>query len=66
MRTTVALKVAAVVAIGSLVALGTRAAVRGQTQGGTAVNWPLHNLDLRNSRYAALDEINTSTSASSP
>ena len=41
MRTTVALKVAAVVAFGSLVALGTRAAVRGQAPGGAAVNWAL-------------------------
>ena len=58
MRTTVALKIAAVVAFGSLVALGTRAAVRGQAQGGAAVNWALHNLDLRNSRYAPFDDIN--------
>ncbi len=30
------------------------------TQGGQA-DWPSHNLDLHNRRYAALDEINTST-----
>ena len=35
---------------------------RAQTPGASGANfdWPLHNLDLRNSRYAPLDEINTS------
>jgi PQQ-dependent dehydrogenase (methanol/ethanol family) len=26
---------------------------------GESVNWPMHNLDLRNSRFARLDDINT-------
>jgi hypothetical protein len=32
-----------------------------QSPGGRSgnIDWPLHNLDLRNSRYSALDEINT-------
>jgi hypothetical protein len=36
-----------------------------QAPGGTGANvdWPQHNLDLRNGRYAALDEINTSNAA---
>ena len=38
------------------------AAGRGQTASTTAqaADWPLHNLDLRNSRFAALTAINSS------
>jgi glucose dehydrogenase len=31
--------------------------------GGASFDWPLHNLDIRNSRYAPLDEINASNAA---
>ena len=36
-----------------------------QTPPGAGANfdWPLHNLDVRNSRYAPLDEINASNAA---
>src|SRR5262245_21186238 len=32
-------------------------------EGQRSADWPLHNLDLKNSRYAPLDEINTSNVA---
>src|SRR2546426_2821956 len=54
-----ALKLALViVAIGGT-AFGTGAQGRGQAQGEPTFNWASHNLDLRNSRYAPVDEINT-------
>src|SRR5262245_41427856 len=31
--------------------------------GAANFDWPVHNLDVRNSRYAPLDEINTSNAA---
>ena len=60
MRRTRAVRLAVVVAsIGTAAAFGTSALVRGQAQRGPTFNWASHNLDLRNSRYAPLDEINT-------
>ena len=53
----------AVVAL-TLCGIGSEAPTPAQSPAGSAnVDWPLHNLDLRNSRYAALDEINTSNAA---
>lgn len=52
-----------VVALGvAALTIGPGATTRAQAPGGTGANfdWPLHNLDLRNGRYAPLDEINTS------
>src|SRR5437870_601083 len=46
-----------IVAIGGT-AFGTGAQVRGQAQGQPTFNWASHNLDLRNSRYAPIDDIN--------
>ena len=55
-----AVRLAVVVAsIGTAAAFGTSALVRGQAQRGPTFNWASHNLDLRNSRYAPLDEVNT-------
>jgi glucose dehydrogenase len=34
-------------------------AIRGQAQGGANFNWASHNLDLKNSRYAPVSDINT-------
>ena len=34
-----------------------------QAATGESVNWPMHNLDLRNSRFAALDDINTANAS---
>jgi len=49
--------------VGGVVALvavlGVGAALRGQAQGGATFNWASHNVDLKNSRFAPLDEINT-------
>ncbi len=47
---------AAVAGVGAVAALGTSAVVGGQA--GSTFNWASHNLDLRNSRFAPLDEIN--------
>src|SRR5262245_750223 len=46
-------------------ALGLGISTRAQAPAGTGGNfdWPLHNLDFRNSRYAPLDEINTSNAS---
>jgi glucose dehydrogenase len=44
-------------------ALAYAAAMRAQTPAGTNVDWALHSLDLRNGRYATLDEINGSNAA---
>ena len=51
----------AVAAVGaaSVATIGIGTAVGGQSTGGATFNWASHNLDLRNSRYAAIDEINT-------
>jgi glucose dehydrogenase len=60
MRRTRALRLTVVAAsIGTVAAFGTSALVRGQAQGGPTFNWASHNLDLRNSRYAPIDAINT-------
>ena len=59
MRTTGAVKIATVIsAIGFVAVFGTHAPARGQAPGTAPVNWALHNLDLRNSRYALFDDIN--------
>ena len=34
-----------------------------QAPAGASVDWPMHNLDLRNSRFAALDDINTANAS---
>jgi len=60
MRTTRALGVAASIAGAAVLALlGTRAPLFGQAQNRQTIDWPLHNLDLRNSRFAPFDDINT-------
>jgi glucose dehydrogenase len=56
---------AAVVAIGGLsiaAFAGVVTPTRAQIPASSSANldWPLHNMDVRNSRYAPLDEINTS------
>src|SRR5262245_59702331 len=59
MRTSRVLRFAAFLAgVGSLVCLGSRALVIGQVPGGSASSCPLHNFDLRSSRYAPFDDIN--------
>ena len=49
----------------AVVALALGSSAGGQAPSGTSANadWPLHNLDNRNSRYAPLDEINASNVA---
>ena len=51
----------------AVVALALGSSAGGQAPSGTSANadWPLHNLDNRNSRYAPLDEINASNVARS-
>ena len=44
-------------------ALGGPAGAQAPAGTGANVDWPLHNLDIRNSRYAPLDEINASNVA---
>jgi PQQ-dependent dehydrogenase (methanol/ethanol family) len=44
----------------SVIGYGPRMLAQNPAGRSANVDWPLHNLDLRNSRYAALDEINTS------
>ena len=44
------------------VALGSPSGAQAPS-GAANFDWPLHNLDIRNSRYAPLDEINTSNAA---
>ena len=45
------------------VALTGQAGAQAPAGPGGSFDWPLHNLDVRNSRYAPLDEINTSNVA---
>src|SRR5829696_3487804 len=45
------------------VALGGPARAQPPAGPGGSFDWPLHNLDVRNTRYAPLDEINTSNVA---
>src|SRR5215208_7337746 len=45
------------------VALGSPSGAQAPSGAAVNVDWPLHNLDVRNSRYAALDEINTTNVA---
>ena len=42
----------------NMAARGQESATKARGQSGT--NWSLHNFDIHNSRYAPLDEINTS------
>jgi glucose dehydrogenase len=42
-----------------IAALAVGVTVRGQAHAGPTFNWASHNLDLKNSRYAPLDEINS-------
>ena len=59
-RWTPGLKLAAVAACASgIAAIGTATLVRGQSPAGATFNWASHNLDIRNSRYAPIDDINT-------
>jgi quinoprotein glucose dehydrogenase len=44
-------------------ALAYAVAMRAQAPAGTNADWALHSLDLRNGRYATLDEINVSNVA---
>src|SRR6185503_2602341 len=44
-------------------ALSSRSGAQTSPAGGATFDWPLHNLDVRNSRYAPLDEINASNAA---
>ena len=44
-------------------ALGGSAGGQAPSGPGAGADWPLHNLDIRNSRYAPLDEINASNVA---
>jgi glucose dehydrogenase len=65
MRPGRALGVAASIAGAAVLALaGTRAPLFGQAQNRPTVDWPLHNVDLRNSRFAPFDDINTGNVAS--
>jgi PQQ-dependent dehydrogenase (methanol/ethanol family) len=45
------------------IALGGPTGAQPPAGAGANVDWPLHNLDIRNSRYAPLDEINASNAA---
>src|SRR2546427_6293449 len=54
-----AVRLAVVIAAIAVGGFGIGAVVLGQAQGGATFNWASHNLDLRNSRYAPVDEINT-------
>src|SRR5262245_25130036 len=44
----------------ALAAVGTWLAQPTRAQGGASGDWPSHNIDIRNSRYSPLDQINTS------
>lgn len=60
MRRTGLFRLVAVVAgFGTVAALGASALIRAQGSSGPTFNWASHNLDLRNSRYAPINEINT-------
>lgn len=60
MRRTGLFRLVAVVAgFGTGAALGASALIRAQGSSGPTFNWASHNLDLRNSRYAPINEINT-------
>ena len=43
-----------------LVAFESSSAIQAQRPAPTAVNWPLHNLDLAGSRYSPMTQINRS------
>ena len=47
----------------TLAGVGTWWVMPTRAQVGTAGDWPSHNLDLRNSRYSPLEQINTSNAS---